>query len=239
MSSNMDKIKHFVGRTVHDIYGREIGKLVGVASNIKGEVDTVSLELGHGEFETYPGKQVSIEGERLVLLNDWSVEAGELTRELDLLLRRDRALNELYSSGDIDEATCERLKEQYRKVRDDLLKNADEAVKKLAERSQRLDEQIRLLQSVMANNKMHYTSGEIGEEEYCLANESIQKGLHRFMQEKKDIEDKINSLIAFKDTAEDLGELKREAIPVKAASQPVELTKTGGARDIVIVRMEP
>ncbi|MBS7651012.1 MAG: CdvA-like protein [Candidatus Bathyarchaeia archaeon] len=239
MDSSMDRIKRFIGKTVYNIYGREIGRLVGLTSDIKGDVDSVSLELGHGEFETYPGKQVSIEGDKLVLINDWSVESGELARELDLLLRRDRALNELYSSGDIDEATCSRLKEQYRKVRDGLLKNAEDTVRKLIVRSQRLEEQIKLLQSIMANNKMHYTSGEINEEEYCLANESIQKGLQRFIQEKRDIEERMNSLIAFRDTAEDLGELKRESAPVKIASQPVELTKTGGTRDIVIVKMEP
>ncbi len=246
MSLTMDDLRKFIGKTVKDPYGKDLGKLVGVTSNIKGEISNASIEFHNGDFADFPSKQLSISGMNLVLLQEWALEADELTRELDLLRRRDHALNELSVSGDVDETMYRQLKEQFRQARDDLLRRSEVAVQKLAERSQRLDEQVKIIQSLMANNKMHYTSGEIGEDAYSVANESIQNGLRRFSSEKKSTDDKINSLIASRDSAEDVGaKLEPETKPTPAPEQPepltktVGLTKTGGPRDIVIVRMEP
>ncbi len=242
----MEDLKKFVGKTVKDPYGKDLGKLVGVTSSIKGEISNVSIELYNGDFAIFPSRQLSVNGTILSLAQDWAVEADELTRELDLLRRRDNALNELSVSGDVEETMYKQLKEQFRQARGDLLKRSEAAVEKLAETSQKLDEQMKIIQTIMANNKMHYTSGELGEEAYNLANETIQNGLRHFSSEKKNIEDKINTLIASRDSAEDIGTSRIEpqtkpppvAEPTVLTKTP-GLTKTGGPRDIVIVRMEP
>jgi len=243
----MDDVRKFIGKTVKDPYGKDLGKLVGVASNIKSEISSVSIELPNGDYENFPSKQLSINGEAMTLLHDLSVEADELIRELDLLRRRDRALNELLAGGDVDETTYKQLKEQFRQAKDELLKTSETAVEKLAGRIQRLDEQIKSIQSLIANNKMHYTSGEIGEDAYSLANESIQNGLRHVSSERKSIEDKINALIASRDSAEEVGTLipEMETKSAQGSEQTVVPAKTvtpskiGGPRDIVIVRMEP
>jgi len=247
MALAMDDVRKFIGKAVKDPYGRDLGKLVGVASNIKGEISSVSIELTSGDFEERPSKQLSVNGEALTLLQDLPVEADELIRELDLLRRRDRALDELSSGGDVDETMYKQLKEQFRQAREELLKTSETTIEKLAGRIQRLDEQIKLIQFLIANNKMHYTSGEIGEDAYSLANESIQSGLRQFSSERKTIEDKINALIASRDSAEEAGTLKpeTETKPVQSPEQgivPAKIvgpTKVGGSRDIVVVRMEP
>jgi hypothetical protein len=183
----------------------------------------------------------------LVLMQEWISEAEELTRELDLLRRRDHALDELLTSGDVDREMYSQLKEQFRQARDTLLARSGVVIQKLAERLQRLEEQKKVIQSLMANNKMHYTSGEIGEEAYSLANESIQNGLRRCSSEKKSVDEAVNRLIASRDSAEDVG-VERPLVeekPVPAEEEPrpsaknIDLAKTGGPRDIVIVRMEP
>jgi len=242
----MEVLKKFVGKTVKDPYGKDLGKLVGVTSSIKGEIDNVSIELYNGDFANYSSRQLSVNGTVLSLVQDWAVEAEEITKELDLLRRRDNALNELSISGDVEETMYKQLKGQFRQARDDLLKSSEATADKLAETSQKLDEQIKLIQAIMANNKMHYSSGELGEEAYNLANESIQNGLRHFSSEKKNIEDKINSLIASRDSAEDIGTsgIEPQTKPTPVAEPTVltktaGLTKTGGPRDIVIVRMEP
>lgn len=244
---NMNDLRKFVGKTVKDPYGKDLGTLVGITSNIKGEISDVSLELYNGDFASFPSKQLSLNGMTLILLHDWAIEAEELTRELDLLRRRDQALNELTVSGDVNEAMYKQLKEQFRQARDDLLKRSDSAIQKLAERAQILDEKVKVIQSLMANNKMHYTSGEIAEDGYNLANESIQNGLRHFLSEKKSIDEQINGLITLRDSAEDVG-IQTKATETKSPQAPEEptgltktigLTKTGGPRDIVVVRMQP
>jgi hypothetical protein len=242
----MESLRKFVGKSVKDPYGKDLGKLVGVTSSIKGEINNVSIELYNGDFVNFPSRQLSVNGMVVSLAQDWAIEAEELVKELDLLRRRDNALNELSISGDVEDTMYKQLKEQFRQARDDLLKRSEAAVEKLAETSQKLDEQIKVIQAIMANNKMHYTSGELGEEAYNLANESVQNGLRHFSSEKKSMEDKINSLIASRDSAEDIGtsRIEPQTKPTPVAEPSVltkapGLTKTGGPRDIVIVRMEP
>jgi len=113
---------------------------------------------------------------------------------------------------------------------------------------------------LIANNKMQYTSGEINENVYCNANESIQGALKRFNFERDELLGKINVLISSRDSAEvsiqqpyeekELPTIEHvESTPVapqKVDVKPTEvnensngLTKVQNPRDIVVVRMEP
>ncbi|MEM2942436.1 MAG: CdvA-like protein [Candidatus Bathyarchaeia archaeon] len=243
----MDDLRKFIGRAVKDPHGRDLGRLVGLTSNIKGEISSASIELHNGEFAEFSSRHLLVSGMNLILMQEWVLEADELTRELDLLRRRDHALDELLISGDVDRGMYGQLKEQFRQARDTLLARSDVVIQKLGERLQRLEEQKKTIQSLMANNKMHYSSGEIDEEAYSLANESIQNGLKRCSSEEKNVDEAINKLIASRDSAEDVG-VERPGVdekPVPAMEEPgppkksIDLAKTSGSRDIVIVRMEP
>jgi hypothetical protein len=202
MSLTMDDLSTKIGETVKDSSGKELGKLLGVTSDVKGNVSSVTVELAHGDFVNIPSNRLTIRNNSPMVLQDCIVEAEEISRELDLLSRRDRALIELRASGDIDELTYSRLKDQYGQAKDELLKKSEIVIDKLTKRVKQLDEQIKTVQSLIANNKMQYTSGEINENVYCNANESIQGALKRFNFERDELLGKINVLISSRDSAE-------------------------------------
>ena len=198
----MDDLSTKIGETVKDSTGKELGKLLGVTSDVKGHISCVTVELSHGDFVNIPSNRLTMRNNSPMILQDSIVDADEISRELDLLRRRDRALIELRASGDIDELTYSRLKDQYGQAKDELLNKSESVIDKLSERVKQLDDQIKTVQSLIANNKMQYTSGEINENVYCNANESIQGALKRFNFERNELLGKINVLISSRDSAD-------------------------------------
>src|SRR5207249_2260891 len=107
MPITLEQVRRFLGRTLQDPYGRAFGKVVGISANLRDEVTGVGIEEGNGEFLQCPGDRVTITGDSLILAPAWKVEAEEFRKEFDIVTRRLRALDELFSVGDIqkDDAT--------------------------------------------------------------------------------------------------------------------------------------
>src|SRR5213080_2072629 len=113
MPLNLEQIRRFLGRTLQDPYGRTFGKVVGISANLRDEVTGVGIEVGNGEFVQCPGDRVAISGDSLVLTPSWKVEAEEFRKEFDVVTRRLKALDELFSVGDIQKDVYEDLRKQH------------------------------------------------------------------------------------------------------------------------------
>src|SRR5437867_1716054 len=112
MPLNLEQIRRFLGRTLQDPYGRTFGKVVGISANLRDEVTGVGIEVGNGEFVQCPGDRVAISGDSLVLTPSWKVEAEDFRKEFDVVTRRLKALDELFSVGDIQKDVYEDLRKQ-------------------------------------------------------------------------------------------------------------------------------
>src|SRR5207245_2565038 len=73
----------------------------------------VGIEVGNGEFVQCPGERVKISADTLVLAPTWKVEAEEFRKEFDVVTRRLRALDELFSVGDIQKDVYEDMRKQH------------------------------------------------------------------------------------------------------------------------------
>jgi len=113
MPLNLEQIRRFLGRTLQDPYGRTFGKVVGISANLRDEVTGVGIEVGNGEFVQCPGDRVAISGDSLVLTPSWKVEAEDFRKEFDVVTRRLKALDELFSVGDIQKDVYEDLRKQH------------------------------------------------------------------------------------------------------------------------------
>lgn len=180
--------RNFLGKTVTDPYGRVLGRLVGVTTNVRDETTTVEIESGKGDFEEVQSKQLRVNGESLVVLPWWKLEAEEFRKEFELVTRRTRALDELFSLGDIDGEIYQDL----RKLHEDSIANLKGRRKLLLDslqtRTANLFSQTRQLQTHLANNKMLHAAGEVDDFAYKTAVDIIDAGLTRSSAEKRDIE---------------------------------------------------
>ena len=188
MSITLEQIRRFLGRSLQDPYGRSFGKVVGISANLKDEVTGVGIEIGNGEFVQCPGDRVAINGDTLVLAPSWKVEAEEFRKEFDVVTRRLRALDELFSVGDIQKDVYEDLRKQHEDAINELKSKRKQILDTLSERTGTLNTQVRQLQTHLAGNKMLHASGEFDDQSYKAASDAIDTGLVRATAERKDVE---------------------------------------------------
>src|SRR5881275_3710818 len=188
MAITLEEIRRFLGRSLQDPYGRTFGKVVGISANLKDEVTGVGIEVGNGEFVQCPGERVAISADTLVLAPTWKVEAEEFRKEFDVVTRRLRALDELFSVGDIQKDVYEDMRKQHEDAINELKGKRKEIIDTLSQRTSTLNTQLRQLQTHLAGNKMLHASGEFDDMSYKAASEAIDTGLVRAMAEKKEVE---------------------------------------------------
>jgi hypothetical protein len=232
MPITLEQVRRFLGRTLQDPYGRAFGKVVGISANLRDEVTGVGIEEGNGEFLQCPGDRVTITGETLVLAPAWKVEAEEFRKEFDIVTRRLRALDELFSVGDIQKDVYEDLRKQHEDAINELKGKRKEIIDTLSQRTGTLNTQLRQLQTHLAGNKMLHASGEFDDMNYKAASDAIDSGLVRAMAEKKDVES-IFSYLQKLDGAQ-APPAAQQPQPIAPIPQPTSTT-TSPSRDPVMV----
>jgi predicted RNase H-like nuclease (RuvC/YqgF family) len=182
-------IKNFLGKTIADSHQRCIGKIVSMYTNTKNEVTSVEIETSNGDFTNCPSGKLVIEGDALIYMHNWEIEADELRTELELRSKRVKALDELYRSGDIEKEIYDELKREHGSSIEKLEDTRKKLVQSLSERKVKLHDQVRELETSLANNKMQRASEEIGDEAYRVMCDSIRSGLKRLLSEKRHVEE--------------------------------------------------
>ncbi|MEM4245809.1 MAG: CdvA-like protein [Candidatus Bathyarchaeia archaeon] len=222
-----EKISGFIGRGINDSHGRPIGRLVGYYANTKNEVTSIEVESCNGDFFNCPVSHIMIEGDALTYIHPWEFEANSLKRQFDLIIRRSRALDELYSKGSLEKTVYEELRSQHISSIGELEEQKKVLVESLLDRSAKLDSQIKELELFLANCKMQHTAGEIDDNSYSIAFESVDKGFKRVLAEKsylKEVVDFLNEAhLAFDEGLRD----ERQSYP-EAVGEP----------DMVVIRVK-
>src|SRR6266571_539063 len=188
MIITLEEIRRFLGRPLQDPYGRAYGRIVGISANLKDEVTAVGVEVGNGEFVQCPGDRLSISGENLVLLPAWKQESDVFRKEFEVVTKRLRALDELFSVGDIQKDVYEDLRKQHEDAINELKSKRKQILDNLSQRNSTLNTQLRQLQTHLAGNKMLHASGEFDDQSYKAASDAIDTGLARAAAERKDVE---------------------------------------------------
>src|SRR6266702_657620 len=188
MTLTLEEIRRFLGRPLQDPYGRAYGRIVGISANLKDEVTAVVVEVCNGEFVQCPGDRLSVSGENLVLLPAWKQESDVFRKEFEVVTKRLRALDELFSVGDIQKDVYEDLRKQHEDAINQLKSKRIEILETLSQRTSTLNTQLRQLQTHLAGNKMLHASGEFDDQSYKAASDAIDTGLARAAAERKDVE---------------------------------------------------
>src|SRR3974390_208894 len=84
----------WVGKTVRDIYGRRLGRAIGVVFDIGGEVVSVGVEEGDGLVKVNPDRIASDE-EELAVIPQWKLESKYVGLERGALMKRLSALSRM------------------------------------------------------------------------------------------------------------------------------------------------
>lgn len=188
MIITLDQIEKYLGQKVKDPYGRVIGTLVSLYSDVDGVVTDVELSLSDSQFETIPAKRVQITPEGVVIIPQWKAEAVEAEQKLDRARKRYRALEELYRKGQIPGHAYDELKNKLDAQLRKLKIKVKEVRETLRRRAGELENMILHVEKAMTHLIVSYTAAEISEHAFKTSIDLLRQARSRAIDEKKDIE---------------------------------------------------
>uniref|UniRef100_A0A7J3ZLJ9 CdvA-like coiled-coil domain-containing protein n=1 Tax=Fervidicoccus fontis TaxID=683846 RepID=A0A7J3ZLJ9_9CREN len=182
----VDMIEKYIGQKVKDPYDRTIGTLTSVYSDVDGVVNAVEILLGDSVFKTFEARMLTIKNGELVLLPEWKFKSMKIIEKLERGRRRARALEDLYSKGEIPKHTYDEFKAKLTRDLERLKGEAKEVKELIRKRIHELEDQIVQAEKALTALKVSYIAGEIGERGYKPAVDILRQGRDRNLEEKSD-----------------------------------------------------
>src|SRR5215471_5129795 len=108
-----EALEKLVDRPVKDTYGRYVGFVVGFSVDTSGDLKSVGVDQGNGEFTEYPSSRIVSTAEGFVLIPAWKVECDSLGKEIDGVRRRAKALQDLAREGEIPRSLFDEMMTKY------------------------------------------------------------------------------------------------------------------------------
>lgn len=189
----MSDIKlEFVGKQVKDMYGAYVGKVIGLVTDIDGSIESVGVDCGSTGLQKLSYEQLLVQGDYVIFIPKWRMEAQKLLRQKNLTLKRVKALENLVEENDLMKDDAEVLHLIYEKRLVDLESNEQEVVNTLNSRLRELEVQGTTIKTIIFDAKIQYRSNDILEETYQEINTNSTELLDRIQLEK----DEINSFLS-------------------------------------------
>ncbi len=186
-SMRSEALEKLVNKPVKDTYGRYVGFVVGFSVDTSGDLKSVGVDQGNGEFNEYPNQRIVSTAEGFVVIPSWKVECDSLGKEIDGVKRRAKALQDLAREGEVPRALYDDMMGKYQ---DDASK-IQGSYKSLAEgmvvRMGELEGQKESLDRFLVEVKVQFRAGEIDEAAYKVAAECCQAMQTRNSQEMAEL----------------------------------------------------
>jgi CdvA-like protein len=182
-----EALEKLVDRPVKDTYGRYVGFVVGFSVDTSGDLKSVGVDQGNGEFTEYPSERIVSTAEGFVLIPSWRVECDSLGKEIDGVKRRAKALQELAKEGEIPRTLYEEMMGKYQDEAGKIQGNYKSLAEGMVVRIGELEGQRESLDRFLVNVKVQFRAGEIDEAAYKVAAECCQAMQKKNQQETEDL----------------------------------------------------
>lgn len=203
----------FVGKQVKDIYGTFIGRVVGIITEIDGEIESVGVDCGSGGLRQLPYEQLVMQGDYVFFIPRWRLDAQKLLRQKSLTLKRIKALQDIVAENDSMREDAELVSIKYeRKLRE--LEDSEKQVNgSLDARVKELDAEIRNIKGVLFDAKLQFRSNEMKEETYQQVKVQTDELIEHIENEKTEISNVRAKLAA--QTIENISSAPAVTLPTK------------------------
>ncbi len=234
----IDSLQSYIGEKAKDPYGRIIGRIVSIESEIDGTVKRVAIEDEMGKVRFYEAERIRLSDGGVVVEPDWKVEATKILNNYRVAIKRLRGLEEIYSKNSVPvaiykemrarlEASIEKLKEAARKLKEEMRKRIQEIE----------DENFRI-DRALAELQVSYFAGEIGEKYYKIALDALRNAkdsnvkeigeMKKYMSELDTvIEGKFEPRVKVESKTEETREKKSESGSSVTSIQPIPVKVVG------------
>jgi hypothetical protein len=177
----------FIGKQVKDMYGTYVGKVVGTITDFDGSVQTVGVDCGSEGLRQIPFEQLVVQGQFVIYIPRWRLDAQRLLREKSLTLSRIRALIDIVSENDDMKEDAELIHERY-KMKLLTLEDTERQIKeKLEKRMAELEGQLKSIKMLRFDAKLQNKSNEISDAKYELVKTHTVEIIEHIEHEKAEI----------------------------------------------------
>ena len=177
----------FIGKQVKDMYGTFIGKVIGTITDIDGSVQTVGVDCGSEGLKQIAFEQLVIQGQFVIFIPRWRLDAQRLLREKGLTMRRIRALMDIVSENDDMKEDAELIHEKYRVKLLTLDETERQIKEKLEKRLADLENQLKSIRMLRFDAKLQNKSNEISDSKYDLVKTHTVEIIEHIEHEKAEI----------------------------------------------------
>jgi hypothetical protein len=184
----MSELKlEFVGKQVKDMYGTHIGKVVGLVTDIDGSIESVGVDCGSVGLKQLPYEQLLVQGDYVIYIPRWRMDAQKLVRQKSLTLKRIKALQDLVADNDQMKSDAEIVYLKYENRLRALEGEEHGVINTLKSRLEELDSQAASIKTVVFDTKLQYRSNDMTEETYQQVNINANELLEHINLEKEEI----------------------------------------------------
>src|ERR671910_505466 len=183
----MSELKlEFVGKQVKDMYGTLMGNVVGVITDTDGSIESVSVDCGDSGLKQLSYEQLLVQGDYVIFIPKWRLDAQKLFRQKNLTLKRIKALQHLVEEDDTMKEDAEIVYVKYEKKLHELEEKEKSINEKLKERLDDLNGSTKNIKSILFDAKLQYKSHEISEETYLQVTRYTKELMDHINLEKKE-----------------------------------------------------
>ena len=186
--------KALLGKGAADLYGRQLGRIIGIDRTPFGELSGVQIEAVGGNILTAKTRQVSLTPKTVTVTPEWKLSARDTVSELATLHKRITALESLKDSKEIDPEIYNELLDAQKEGYLDKVKVGQALLNSMRERASELSGQISSLTKYLVHARLGNKSGEVDDKSLKLAQDSIQPSLRPLIAERNDLLSELRNL---------------------------------------------
>ena len=167
-----------IGKLVKDMYGTTIGNVLGTLTHIDGQIQTVGVDCGSEGLKQIPYEQLVLQGNVVICVPGWRIDAQKILREKRLTLSRLKALMAIISENDAEQSDADIIHDTYKTKLMELDEAESKVRNELSIRLEELDGQEKIIKVMLFDAKVQFKSDEISD----LVFETIQKHCNNLLE---------------------------------------------------------
>ena len=167
-----------IGKPVKDMYGTTIGNVLGTLTHIDGQIQTVGIDCGSEGLKQIPYEQLVSQGNVVIYIPGWRIDAQKILREKRLTLSRLKALMGIISENDAVQSDADIIQDTYKTKLMELDEAESKVKDELSTRLEELDSQEKIIKVMLFDAKVQFKSDEISDSVF----ETIQKHCNNLLE---------------------------------------------------------
>ena len=186
-----------LGKSAEDLYGRQVGVVVGFTLKTNGDVESVGLDQGSGAFTEVKAGRLLLHEEALVVIPAWKADVARITGETGVLRKRISALRELERGSKESGASSgqyEQLRAQYEARIAKIEESSEKLLQEITSRTDEIAQQDETIAKFLVNVNIQFMSGEISEASFGIVSDHCAAMKARSEKERQDLATSLSLL---------------------------------------------